>query len=124
MQPSLSRRSFTAASAGLVLGGAAALAADEKPKAPSGPIEAPFERDYPAPKFKPSWKKQQVNRLLVADFVIYAHMDLEMVKKLHARKPAVLTARRDWGGGAGESARGGASHMGRRDIVEFLLAQG
>ena len=30
----------------------------------------------------------------------------------------------DWGGGDWESALGGASHMGRRDIVEFLLEKG
>jgi ankyrin repeat protein len=30
----------------------------------------------------------------------------------------------DWGGGDWESGLGGASHMGRRDIVEFLLEKG
>jgi hypothetical protein len=30
----------------------------------------------------------------------------------------------DWGGGDWESGLGGASHMGRRDIVEFLLDRG
>ena len=30
----------------------------------------------------------------------------------------------DWGGGDWESGLGGASHMGRRDIVELLLGHG
>src|SRR5207244_1854675 len=118
----ISRRSFSAA---LVLGPAAALAAaDDRPKAPSGPAEAPFERDYPAPTFKPSWRRPQINRLLVQDFVIFAHSELGMVKKLLEKEPALVNATMDWGGGDWESGLGGASHMGRRDIVEFLLANG
>ena len=49
-------------------------------KKDNGPVEAEFERDYDAPGFKPSWSKPQVNRSLAADFVIYAHSDLEMTK--------------------------------------------
>ena len=88
------------------------------------PVEAAFERDYPAPGFKPSWKKPQINRLLVQDFVIFAHSDLEMTKKLLDKEPALLNAVMDWGAGDWETGLGGASHMGRRDIVEFLLERG
>ncbi len=88
------------------------------------PVEAQFERDYPAPKFKPSWKNEQVNRLLVQDFVIYAHSDLKMVKKLLEREPGLINAAMDWGKGDFETALGGASHMGRKDIVKFLLSKG
>jgi hypothetical protein len=118
MSDLLHRREF----AGLVLGTAALHAADA-PK-PAGPVEAKFERDYDAPKFKPSWKKEQINRLLVQDFVIFAHMDLPMVKKLVEKEPALVNATMDWGGGDWESGLGGASHMGRRDIVEYLLEKG
>jgi hypothetical protein len=100
------------------------MAADDKPKPPSGPSEAPFERDYPPPGFKPSWKKPQINRLLVQDFVIYAHSDLGRVKQLLEKEPALLNATMDWGGGDWETGLGGASHMGRRDIAEFLLEKG
>ena len=129
MSESISRRSFVAASTGSVLGSAAELAAGDTPKAeppaaPAGPSEAPFERDYPPPGFKPSWKKPQINRLMVQDFVIYAHSDLAMVKKLLEKEPALLNGTMDWGGGDWESGLGGASHMGRRDIVEFLLEKG
>jgi hypothetical protein len=101
--------------------------ADDKTKAnppAAGPTEAPFERDYPAPGFKPGWKKPQVNRLLVQDFVIYAHSDLPMTKKLLEKEPALLNAAMDWGAGDWETALGAGSHMGRRDIVTYLLEKG
>jgi hypothetical protein len=116
----ISRRSFAA----LGLVAATELAhGDETPKS-TGPAEAPFERDYNAPTFKPSWKKQQINRLLVQDFVIFAHSDLPMTKKVLEKEPALLNASMDWGGGDWETALGAASHMGRRDIAEFLLERG
>src|SRR5262245_65685255 len=116
-----SRRSFTPLATALVLGSAAQLAAADDEKTPAVPTEAPFERDYPPPGFKPSWKKPRVNRLLVQDFVIFAHSDLEMTKKLLEKEPALLNATMDWGGGDWESGLGGASHLGRRDIGALLL---
>ena len=110
---------------GLAGSGAAADApADDKPQPPPGPTEAPFERDYAAPGFKPSWKRPQLNRLLVQDFVIYAHSDLPMTQKLLEKEPALVNAFMDWGAGDWESGLGGASHMGRRDIVAYLLEKG
>ena len=96
MSERISRRSYNALTAGLmigsitdfVLGDDAVPATPPKPVTPASPVEAPFERDYPAPDFKPSWKKPQLNRLLVQDFVIYAHSDLEMTKKLLEQEPA------------------------------------
>ena len=126
----ISRCSFSAATTGLVLASAAGLAsAEDQPKpdvanAAGQPIEASFDRDYPPPGFKPSWKNPQINRLFVQDFVIYAHSELDMVKKLLDRQPALLNAAMDWGNGDWETGLGGASHMGRRDIVEYLLDRG
>jgi hypothetical protein len=123
----ISRRSFTTLGAGLVLGSAAtAASAEDKPHSSTipRPMESAFERDYPPPDFKPSWKKPQLNRLFVQDFVIYAHSDLDMVRKLLEKQPAVLNATMDWGGGDWETGLGGASHMGRHDIVAFLLDRG
>jgi hypothetical protein len=122
MSQPISRRSFAAA-AGLGLFSTSAMG-DEKPKPSAGPSEAAFERDYTAPTFKPSWKKQQINRQFVQDFVIFAHSDLPMTKKLLEKEPALLNAAMDWGAGDWETALGGASHMGRRDIAEFLLERG
>ena len=105
----LPRRALPAALGGALIAGTTVVAADEK----GGPVESPFARDYEAPGFKPGWKKPQVNRQFVQDFVIYAHSDLEMTKKLLAKEPALLNAFMDWGNGDWESALGGASHMGR-----------
>lgn len=126
MTEPISRRSFTSLSAGLVLASTANLDAAQNagPEPAAGPREAPFERDYPAPTFKPSWKRPQLNRLLVQDFVIFAHSDLNMTRKLLEKEPALLNATMDWGGGDWESGLGGAAHMGRRDIVTFLLERG
>jgi hypothetical protein len=130
MSDPISRRSFAAAAAGLGLGAAAAAAGDDPPKKPDppkaapAPAEAPFQRDYPEPGFKPSWKKPQINRLMVQDFVIYAHSDLPMTRKLLEMEPALLNGTMDWGGGDWETGLGGASHMGRRDIASFLLKKG
>jgi hypothetical protein len=130
MPEPISRRLFGNLAAGVALGSAAELqAANDPPHAKSpanagGPIEAAFERTYSAPGFKPSWKKPQINRLLVQDFVIYAHSELDMVKKLLEKDPALLNATMDWGNGDWETGLGGASHMGRRDIALFLLERG
>lgn len=127
MPDPISRRTFTILGTGLALSSATISAsADDQPvpAAVPHPVEAEFERDYPAPDFKPSWKKPQINRVLVQDFVIYAHSELEMVKKLLDKEPALINSSIDWGGGDWESGLGGASHMGRRDIVEFLLDRG
>ena len=109
MSDEITRRGFGPVAAGLALGAAGGASAEDQPK-PAGPVEAAFERDYPPPGFKPGWKKPQVNRLFVQDFVIYAHSDLEMTKKLLAKEPTVLNAAMDWGAGDWETALGGASH--------------
>lgn len=124
MSDPLSRRTFGTAAAGLVAASADALAADETPKANPGPTEAPFERDYPAPDFKPSWKRPQLNRQLVQDYVIYAHTDLAMVKKLLAKEPGLVLASVNWGADDWESGLNAAAHMGRHDLVEYQLERG
>ena len=90
------------------------------------PLQMPPEetRDYPAPTFKPKLRKPRLGSTLAQDFVIFGHYDLDMVKKLLEKEPAVLNATVDWGGGDWESALGGASHMGRRDIATFLIEKG
>ena len=98
--------------------------ADDQEKPKSEPREASFERDYEAPKFKPSWSKEQINRQMLQDFVILAHSEFDMVKKLLEREPKLVNCAIDWGAGDFETALGGASHMGRHDIVEFLLEKG
>jgi len=125
MSDSMTRRTLlTAGTASLA---AAAVAGLQKPYANPNKgqmAEAPFTRDYPEPGFKPSWKNLQQNRTMIEDFVIFAHMDLDKTKMLLDREPLLVNAVMDWGAGDWESGLGGASHMGRHDIVEFLLERG
>ncbi len=62
--------------------------------------------------------------MLARDFVANAHGDLERVKALLAEQPKLVNAAWDWGGGDWETGLGAASHVGRRDIAEYLLEQG
>ncbi|MBK5298517.1 MAG: ankyrin repeat domain-containing protein [Vicinamibacteria bacterium] len=61
---------------------------------------------------------------LVKDFVGKAHANFEATKGLLAEHPTLLNATWDWGGGDFETGLGGASHMGNRDIAEFLIGRG
>lgn len=61
---------------------------------------------------------------LVKEFVVAAHGDLDKTRTLLEANPQLLNATWDWGGGDFESAIGGAGHMGRKDIAEYLLGQG
>lgn len=126
MRKHVTRRVFGIVAGAAVVGSTSqvGLSQDDSTVPKSGPMESPFERDYEVPSFKPSWKKPQINRLLAQDFVIYAHSNLDMVKKLLDREPGLLNASIDWGAGDWETALGGASHMGRKEIVEHLLSRG
>lgn len=61
---------------------------------------------------------------LVKEFVGAAHGNLDKTREMLASQPGLLNATWDWGGGDFETALGGASHMGRRDIAEFLIGKG
>lgn len=127
MAEPIDRRTFAAMTASVVLG-REALSADTPvevaPMPHTKPTEAPFTRDYPKPGFNPSWRRPQINKLMVQDFVIFAHTDIAMVKKLLDKEPALVNAFMDWGGGDWESALGAASHMGNREMASLLLERG
>ena len=59
---------------------------------------------------------------LVQEFVTVGHHNLPRVQAILAETPQIVNAAWDWGGGDWETALGGAAHMGRRDIAEYLLA--
>jgi hypothetical protein len=61
---------------------------------------------------------------LVEAFVGSAHGNVEQVKALLEQEPALLNASHDWGGGSWETALGAASHVGNREIAEYLLDKG
>lgn len=60
----------------------------------------------------------------VQSMVASAHGNLEVVRQLIAEQPALAKASWDWGFGDWESALGAASHTGRREIAELLIAHG
>jgi len=61
---------------------------------------------------------------VVRETVGASHNNLIRVKELVGRQPALARAAVDWGFGDWEDALGAASHVGNRDIAEFLLANG
>lgn len=63
----------------------------------------------------------QLERARVKRFVIAGHGNLAAVKKMLGEDPTLINSTIDWGNGDFETALGGASHMGRRDIADFLL---
>ena len=60
----------------------------------------------------------------VRDVVGAAHGRFDRLKELVEARPELAKATWDWGFGDWESAIGAASHMGRVDIAEFLIAHG
>jgi len=65
-----------------------------------------------------------IDSALVKDFVSKGHTDLEGTKQMLAEIPTILNATWDWGNGDYETALGGASHMGRPDIAQYLIDKG
>lgn len=61
---------------------------------------------------------------LVYRFVLAGHGDLAAVRTMLSDEPALLNATHDWGGGDFETALGGASHVGNREIAEALIGHG
>ncbi len=61
---------------------------------------------------------------LVEEFVRVAHADLDRTRELLEQESGLVNASWDWGGGDFETALGAASHMGRKDIANYLLGNG
>jgi hypothetical protein len=61
---------------------------------------------------------------LVREMVGVSHGNVARVKELVGRQQTLAKAAYDWGFGDWETALGAASHVGNREIAEFLLANG
>lgn len=61
---------------------------------------------------------------LVKETVVAAHGNLSRVRELVEARPALAKATYDWGYGDWETALGGASHVGNREIAELLIRHG
>ncbi|MBD3298374.1 MAG: ankyrin repeat domain-containing protein [candidate division Zixibacteria bacterium] len=65
-----------------------------------------------------------MKRTTVQEFVRISHFDADGVRQMVAEEPQLVVASWDWGGGDYESGLGAASHVGNREIAEFLLEHG
>lgn len=83
-----------------------------------GSTENTTENESVAPGF-PSQDDEAVEEVVGA-----SHARFDRVKELVTERPALAKASWDWGFGDWESALGAASHMGRKDIAEFLMSHG
>ncbi|HEV7782412.1 MAG TPA: hypothetical protein VGO58_14155 [Chitinophagaceae bacterium] len=61
---------------------------------------------------------------MVSGIVGASHGNFAKVKELVGKRPELAGAAWDWGFGDWETALNAASHVGRRDIAEFLMANG
>ncbi len=117
MNTSLSRKKFLfgggTAAVGALLGSGLLRAQ------PGVSTPAPSASDGAVPDFPEH--DPQIERARVKRFVIAGHFNLDVVKEMIAADPTLINGAIDWGKGDFETALGGASHMGRRDIAEFLL---
>ena len=61
---------------------------------------------------------------LVKEIVGVSHFDIKRVRELVERQPALARASMDWGYGDWETCIDAASHVGRREIADFLITNG
>ena len=70
------------------------------------------------------YRYPSIDDTIVSDIVGKSHFDLETVKSYVEKRPELARATWDWSFGDWESAIGAASHVGRRDIVNYLISKG
>jgi len=70
------------------------------------------------------YRYPSMNDNMVSSIVGASHGNFDKVKELVNSRPELAGASWDWGFGDWETALGAASHVGRRDIAEFLISNG
>jgi len=75
--------------------------------------DAPPHERYPAIQWE-----------IASETVGVSHFNLDRLKQLVDPRPEIAKAEWDWGFGDWESAIGAASHVGRKDIVDYLISKG
>ena len=70
------------------------------------------------------YRYPSMNDEMVSGVVGASHGNFNKVKEMVTARPELAGASWDWGFGDWETALGAASHVGRRDIAEFLIANG
>ena len=70
------------------------------------------------------YRYPSMNDNMVSSIVGASHGNFDKVKELVSGRPELAGASWDWGFGDWETALGAASHVGRRDIAEYLIRNG
>jgi hypothetical protein len=70
------------------------------------------------------YRYPSMNDSMVSGIVGASHGNFDKVKDLVSKRPELAGASWDWGFGDWETALGAASHVGRRDIAEYLISNG
>jgi hypothetical protein len=120
----LSRRRFVELVSVAGLGSFPLLALAEESR-PAAAVSAPAGT-APAPAVLPGVPDEFPTQApaLAREMVGVSHVNIERVNELLKLHPTLANAAWDWGFGDWETALGAASHMGRRDIADALLASG
>jgi hypothetical protein len=75
--------------------------------------------------YSPPHDRYPAIKLEIASEVVgVSHFNMDRLKELVNPRPELANASWDWGYGDWESAIGAASHVGRKDIVDFLISKG
>lgn len=67
---------------------------------------------------------EQLNKLMVQEFVGASHRDMDKVKAMHAEFPTLINAAHDWKHGDFETGLGAASHVGYKELARYFLENG
>jgi hypothetical protein len=116
MQPTHSRRTFVQSGIfGLLAVGVPNLQYAHSQMQRKGSFQGDAQTDprYPA-----------IPEELVKELVGASHFNLDRVKEIVEPRPELARATWDWAFGDWETALGAASHVGRRDIANYLIGKG
>ena len=81
----------------------------------------PLKQENGEPLF---YRYPSMNDEMASGIVGAAHGNFDKVKEMVTKRPELAGAAWDWGFGDWETPIGAASHVGRRDIAEFLMSHG
>lgn len=115
MLVNLSRRTFILTGSALIVPTFAAGRQQGGPGVPTGPGPSTGGPNAVFPTQDPD---------LVREMVTVSHFSVKRVKELVDHQRTLAGAAWDWGFGDWENALGAASHVGNREIAEYLIAHG
>ncbi len=122
----MNRRNFIGSVAAISASYSIASAGEQDGKS-STKSAAPTSQEKAAPKKdkkKAPPSPPKLDPKMVQRFVGSSHGNMKAVKELVAKGPKLVNAAWDWANGDWETGLGAASHVGSRDVANFLLDKG